>query len=65
MIADLRIQAATELAQQAFWAELVRHFPEITTGDFPPLALFAFNDACLSAVQTWVSYNSPDEDEEG
>lgn len=54
-----RIDSAVSDAQEAFWAEIVKHYPEITTGDFPPDAHLAFEEACLKAATVWVEGNSP------
>ena len=55
-----RIANAVEEAQEAFWAAIGKAFPEIKTGDFPPDAQAAFDAACESAVETWVTGNSRD-----
>lgn len=47
-------------AQQAFWTVFASHFPEASTGDFPPAATFAFDIAIEQATQTWLDYNLPD-----
>jgi len=41
----------------AFFAELVKHYPEITTGSFPPDASFEFRNACKDAIGTWLKCN--------
>ena len=46
-------------AQGAFWDKLVELCPDITTGDFPPLAALNFNEACRQAVQIWIDANTP------
>ncbi len=59
---DERIKKAAEEAQLAFWAEVVKHFPEITTGCFPPCASMDFNESCEKAVDRWVGFNAPEEE---
>jgi len=46
-----------EAAQMAFWAEVAKNF-DFTTGDFPPEAQLAFDEACKQAVKVWVQSNS-------
>lgn len=46
-------------AQEAFWAKVVELLPECKTGDFPPEATFALNQACREAVETWYGFNKP------
>jgi hypothetical protein len=55
-----RIQEVAERAQEAFWAHVAGEYPEITTGDFPPGATAAFDEACRDAVRVWVEGNAPD-----
>lgn len=59
-----QIDAAIQDAQFAFWAEIVKHFPNVTTGDFPPDADMKFEEDCTAALKTWLSYNDPDEEDE-
>jgi hypothetical protein len=65
------IEQAVEKAQDAFWAEVARAFPEVTTGDFGPGETFAIQQAMEDAVSAWLAWNHPqstwltgDEDEE-
>lgn len=52
-----RCKAAAEAAQLTFWEEVIRHFPEATSGDFPPDATFAFDAACEQGVTSWAFWN--------
>jgi len=54
-----RIHHATVEAQSAFWASMVKAFPEIKTGDFSPHAEQMFDAACISATTLWVNANLP------
>ena len=54
------IKLATDKAQEAFWAAVAAHFPEIKTGDFPPLDQTVFDLSCEKAIRTWVEINSRD-----
>lgn len=50
-----------------FWKAIANHYPEVTTGDFPPGAHFAFAEACEDALRVWLEWNHPayaDETEE-
>lgn len=45
-------------AQEAFWAIIAKRFPEVSTGDLPPGASVAFDDACHQVVWSWLGSNS-------
>lgn len=63
-IDQARVERAVSAAQDAFWATLVEHFPELKSGDFPPCATMAFNEACAQAAQVWLEGNWPEDDEQ-
>lgn len=44
-------------AADAFWAAIVAAYPMVKTGDFPPEATMAFDDACKRAAMTWLDGN--------
>lgn len=48
---------AVRSAQEAFWARIVIAYPDAKTGDFPPEAQMAFDEACTNATRTWLHYN--------
>lgn len=52
-----RILAAVEQAEHAFWAEIVKHFPEAQSGDFNPLAAHRLTNSLHEAVNTWIDSN--------
>lgn len=54
-----KIRNAVENAMLAFWDKIAEAFPEIKTGDFPPDAHFAFDEACVKAATIWVEGNLP------
>lgn len=54
-----RIAQAVEEADLAFWKEIATRFPEVTSGDFPPDATFAWDRARDEAVYRWLVYNHP------
>jgi hypothetical protein len=54
-----RISAARRNADLAFWAEIVKAFPEATGGDFPPDAAFKQDLANAEAVLDWLGWNHP------
>lgn len=54
-----------QAAQDVFWAAIVKQFPNAKSGDFPPDATFAFNEACTEAVRVWAEYNVPEKDTTG
>lgn len=53
----IRKEAAATKAQDAFWAEIAKSFPEIKTGDFTPDQQLAFDKAIRAAVNQWVENN--------
>lgn len=57
-----RIDDAIQNAEDAFWAQLVKDFPEVKTGDFPPCATMDFVDAVRTAARAWLLWNHPDAD---
>ena len=54
-----RIRKAVEDGMEAFFEQISEHYPEIESGDFPPLATVAIEKAMLEAAETWVLGNSP------
>ncbi len=55
---DEFITKAVRSAQDAFWACIALcYHDEADTGDFPPDAQMAFDEACTDAVRTWTHYN--------
>lgn len=55
-----KIIHASADAQLAFWAEVVKHFPQATLGDLAPEVIVAFDEACDAAVSHWVELNVMD-----
>jgi hypothetical protein len=54
-----RIRAAIERADEAFWKAIGEAFPEVTSGDFGPDDVAAWEDARNFAVWSWLTYNAP------
>lgn len=48
---------AVDEARQAFWSKISESYPEIKSGDIPPEAEIAFDDACDRAVNVWLCFN--------
>jgi hypothetical protein len=57
---EFRVNRATENAIEVFWAEVVRCFPDIKTGDLDPDVTFQFEQVCQATVKRWVSLNTPE-----
>jgi len=55
-----RIEEARDNADLAFWKEIVKAFPEVRGGDFPPDAAFAHIAAQRAALRVWLEWNHPD-----
>lgn len=58
-----RIHHAIVKAQEAFWAEIAKAFPEAQSGDMSPETQCDFDAACASAVEDWVDANVSPETE--
>lgn len=56
-----RIRTALQEADHAFWAEIVKHFPEVESGDFGPDDTFKWDNAMEEALMTWLGWNYPHE----
>ncbi len=56
---DPRIERVVEDAEEAFWAQVARLYPEIKTGEFPPECAFKLKDAMHDAVRAWLDLNRP------
>jgi len=54
-----KIKRAARDAENQFWAEIVRHFPEVTTGDLDPLTTHNFEQSCKEVVKAWLRSNHP------
>lgn len=54
---DQPITEHVRAAQDAFWSEIARRFPEIESGDLAPDADSAFDRACHDVVWTWLGSN--------
>lgn len=48
-----------EHAGPAFWQQVALAFPHVKTGDFPPDATFALDNAMERAVRAWLAWNEP------
>ena len=51
------IQVA-EVAGQIFWEVVGMNYPDIKTGDFPPLETHEFDSMLQKSVDLWVKFNS-------
>ena len=54
----LRRADALEAATNAFWETVAKHYPDITTGDFPPDAGRTHDLACERAITDWLGFNA-------
>ena len=55
---NVAIEPHVRAAQDAFWAVIAERFPEVATGDLPPDADAAFDDACDRVVWQWLGSNT-------
>ena len=51
-------------ASEAFWAVIVRHFPEAKYGDLSPWRTIRQIVANVDAIEEWISNNVPQEQDE-
>lgn len=56
---DARLKAAINAADEAFWAEIAAHFPEVTTGDLGPRAQVQWDRAMRDVAEEWLNLNFP------
>ncbi len=54
-----KIEAAIKQADDAFWAEIAKSFPEVKTGDLPAEISSKLGDAQDEAVYWWLMFNHP------
>ncbi len=55
---SMAIEPHVRAAQEAFWAVIAQRFSEVSTGDLPPEADAAFDDACFRVVWSWLGSNT-------
>ena len=55
---EQRIKEASEKAQEAFWNEIVKAFPEAKYGDIAPELIIAFDEMCEKVITHWVNTNT-------
>ncbi len=54
---ETRIKKALNKGEDAFWEAVAAQFPEATSGDLSPDAVFAIRRAMEQAIQAWVDAN--------
>mgnify|MGYP003677132562 CR=1 FL=1 len=54
-----RAAVALDHAQDAFWAVMVDHFPEVESGDFDPMHSMRFDEELKCALWFWLYWNLP------
>lgn len=55
---DNRVEKVVEVAQEAFWREVVKQFPEVITGDLDPYSATLFTLACEDVIKNWYQNNN-------
>lgn len=55
------INTVADDAAVIFFDHVAKRFPEVKSGDFDPLTLMAFTDACRVAVTQWLGANWPED----
>lgn len=56
-----RFHRAREKAEEAFWDAVIKEFPEVKTGDFPPGATMVWENCLKATLKEWLRLNYPDE----
>lgn len=54
---DNRVKSAVSEADEAFWQVIVKHFPEVATGDLAPCEVFFWGNAIKRVVNAWLDEN--------
>lgn len=54
-----QIRNALHDADDAFWAQIVKHFPEVEFGDFSPWDSLVWEQAQQRALEIWLYWNHP------
>lgn len=57
MTRDIMIDHAVQLGEEAFWAEVVKVFPHVKSGDFDFAAQDHMSTVLRAAVRHWLSLN--------
>jgi hypothetical protein len=55
---EARIEEAVEAGLEGFWAEVVKVFPEATSGDFDPMLEGVMYSSMTEFVRHWLILNS-------
>jgi len=53
-----------EEVRQAFWAEVVKQFPESESGDLDPYIVVTFEDTSQWTISEWLYANVPRDDDD-
>lgn len=57
----IRIMEAVQDGEDAFWAKIAEHFPEVKTGDIDPLVAGELYNKLLATVIHWYEINRKEE----
>lgn len=57
-----KVKDAGAKADDSFWKSIVKSFPEVDSGDFPPEDNHAWNEAVKRALLVWLMFNYPTEE---
>lgn len=57
---DKRFEEAINNAEEAFWAEIAKAYPEIKSGDLGPDIVIPFKTMMEKAVAAWLTLNAPE-----
>lgn len=44
-------------AIDAFWKVVLSHYPDLTSGDFPPNTALEFELRCRQVIAEWITWN--------
>ena len=55
---DERLETAVTDAENAFWSEIAKSYPEAASGDLEPLIVHQLRETMRAAVKRWVELNA-------
>jgi hypothetical protein len=53
------IEKAVQDGEFAFWKQIVKHFPEATSGDFDPILSMEMDQRLQGYLSHWLDWNHP------
>tara|TARA_R110000824_G_scaffold30181_2_gene99569 strand:+ start:785 stop:1066 length:282 start_codon:yes stop_codon:yes gene_type:complete len=54
----IKVSEVIDDAERGFWAEVIKHFPQATTGDLDPSSVFVWSAANEQVIKDWWLWNA-------